>query len=63
MNPKEKEIIKNLCDYDMNVSQVSRVMGLHRNTVMWHIEVIKRKTKLDPMRFYDLVKLREMVKE
>lgn len=61
MTDKEKQIILHLCEYDMNVSQVSRAIGLHRNSVMWHIEKIKQRTKLDPLRFYDLVKLREMV--
>lgn len=61
MTDKEKEVILQMCEYDMNVSQVSRVMGLHWNTVMWHIEKIKQRTKLDPLRFYDLVKLREMI--
>ena len=63
MTDKEKEIILRMCEYDMNVSQVSRVMGLHRNSVEWHIGVIKRKTKLDALRFYDLVKLREMASD
>lgn len=59
MNGIEQEIIKYMCEYDMNISQVARVMHYHRNTVVYNLERIKRKTGLDPVRFNDLVKLRE----
>jgi len=55
----EQEIIKNMCEYDMNMSQVARIMHCHRNTLMYNLEKIKRKTGLDPVRFNDLVKLRD----
>ena len=63
MTNKEKEVILQMCECDMNVSEVAREMYSHRNTIVYHLEKIKQRTKLDPLRFYDLVKLREMVKE
>lgn len=60
MNDKDREMIKNLCECNMNVSQVARVMYCHRNTITYHIEKIRKETNLDPLRFDDLVKLREM---
>lgn len=63
MNDKDKEVIKNLCDCNMNVTQTARVMFVHRNTVVYHIEKIREETNLDALRFYDLVKLREMVSD
>ena len=61
MNNKEKEVIRNLCDCNMNVSQTARVMHCHRNTVEYYMEKIRKSTGLEPLRFYDLVKLRELV--
>lgn len=61
MSDKEKAVILQMCEYDMNVSKVARVMYVHRNTVVYHIEKIREETNLGPMRFNDLVKLREMV--
>lgn len=61
MNDKEKAVIKNLCDCNMNISQTARVMHCHRNTIVYYIDKIMEQTKLDPLRFNDLVKLREMV--
>jgi carbohydrate diacid regulator len=61
MTNKEKEVILQMCKCDMNVSEVAREMYSHRNTIVYHLEKIKQRTKLDPLRFYDLVKLREMV--
>lgn len=61
MNASEKELIEKMRECDMNVTKVAKAMYMHRNTVMYHIGKIKKKTKLAPMRFYDLVKLWEVV--
>lgn len=63
MDAKEKELIEKMCECDMNVTKVAKAMYMHRNTVTYHIAKIRKKTGLDPMRFYDLVKLREMINE
>lgn len=63
ISAKEKEIIEKICECDMNVSLVAKVMYMHRNTVAYHMGKIKEKTGLDPMRFNDLVELRKMVEK
>lgn len=62
LTDREKEIILALAESDMSVSQVSRVVYYHRNTLEYHFVKIKRKTGLNPKRFYDLVKLVDMAK-
>lgn len=57
MTDKEKEIIKTLADCNMNVHKTARVMNYHRNTIIYHLLKIKNKTGLEPLNFYDLVKL------
>lgn len=57
----QAEIIRNMCELDMNVSAVAENVYLHRNTVIYHLRKITEQTGLNPMRFYDLVKLKEMV--
>ncbi len=61
MNDKEIEVIKSMCDCDMNVSRVARELHYHRNSIVYRIEQIKEKTGLNPSCFYDLVKLKDMI--
>lgn len=35
----------------------------HRNTVLYHLDKVKRQTGLDPRRFYDLVELVKIAQE
>lgn len=61
MNDREVSVILTLADCNMNVTDTSKVLYVHRNTVVYYIDKIKRKTGLNPTRFYDLCKLVEMV--
>ena len=61
ISEQDSELIRNMCELDMNVSAVAEVVYLHRNTVIYHLRKIAEKTGLNPMRFYDLVKLKKMV--
>lgn len=61
MTEQHKQIITALCKYNMCQSEVARRMNYHRNTLIYHIQKIKDQTGLDPLKFYDLVKLRTMV--
>ena len=56
------KIIIALADNKMNVSEVSRQLYMHRNTVAYHIERIKQITGKDPLDFYDLYNLLIYVK-
>ena len=58
----DKEIIVALAYCNMNESEVSRKLYMHRNTVVYHVDRVKRLTGLDPMNFFDLHKLVTMVK-
>ena len=61
LDVKSRETIRMMADYDMNVTEISRRCNFHRNTIEYRIEQIRKKTGLDPKRFYDLIKLVEMV--
>lgn len=63
MNDKDIEIIRAMAEFDMNVSEVSKELFMHRNTVIYHISKIKKETGLDPQKFFDLVGLINMEKE
>ncbi len=63
MDKRDAKIVIALADNNMNVSKVSRVVFMHRNSLAYHIGKIKRTTGLDPLNFYDLVELVRMAKE
>lgn len=54
-------VIRSMADNDMVVSFVADSLHYHRQNIKYHINQIRKKTGLDPKRFYDLVKLVEMV--
>ena len=62
MDERDVKIILALADNRMNVSSVAVALFMHRNTVVYHIEKIKRITGLDPTDFHDLCKLVQMVR-
>ena len=51
------KIILALAENKMNVSEVSRQLYMHRNTVVYQIGRIKQLTGKDPLNFYDLYDL------
>ena len=57
------KIILALADNKMNVSEVSRQLYMHRNTVAYHINRIRQITGKDPLNFYDLYGLVLRAKE
>lgn len=63
MKPEEIEIIKAMADNDLSTTNASRELHRHRNTVIYWIEKMKKDTGLDCRKFYDLVKLLEMVEQ
>lgn len=56
----DAHIIKAMADFNMNVSRAACSLYMHRNTVVYHLDKVKRQTGLDPRRFYDLVELAKM---
>lgn len=57
MTPLDKEIIKGMADNNMNMNAVAKNLYVHRNTVEYHIEKVKRETGLNARKFYDLAEL------
>lgn len=63
MKPEEIEIIKAMAKCDLSTTNASRELHRHRNTVIYWIDKMKKDTGLDCRKFYDLVKLLEMVEK
>ena len=61
LNDTEKTIIREYANQNMNITATARKLNYHRNTIVYHIEAVSRKTMLDPMNFRDLVKLIRMI--
>lgn len=52
-----------MCEHDMNITEVSRIMYMHRNSIEYHIRKMQRKYHLSPRKFYDLVELKRIADE
>ena len=63
MNEMDVLVILGLAEHDMNLSKAAKLLFVHRNTMVYHINRVKRITGLNPMKFYDLCKLVKMAKE
>ena len=57
MNELEREVVLALADNRMNFTDAAMEMHKHRNSLIYHIKKIKRKTGLDARDFHDLCKL------
>lgn len=55
------EVIRGLADNRMNVTFTAEALHLHRNTVLFRINRVRKKTNIDPMDFYGLCKLLMLV--
>ena len=63
MNKEDAHIVVAMANHNMNATDVARAIFVHRNTVLYHLDKVKRQTGLDPRRFYDLVELVKMAQE
>ena len=63
MKNRHKEVVLALAENGMKPTQAAEAMFSHRNTVLYYIKQIKEETGLDPLKFYDLCKLVEIVRE
>lgn len=59
----DKKVIIAMAHNRMNLTDAGNALFLHRNTVIYHIEKIKKMTGLDARDFHDLCKLYAMVNE
>lgn len=63
MTKQDARIVAAMADCNLRPSEVARREYMHRNTVLYHLDKVKRETGLDAQNFYDLIKLVDMVKE
>ena len=57
MTQLEAQIILLLAENNLDVSPISRILYMHRNSVMYHIRAIRKKTGKNPQDFYDMCEL------
>ena len=62
MDNLDREIILAFAEHSMGITATAKELYMHINTVVYHLEKIRKNTGLNPRRFYDLVKLVEMAK-
>lgn len=63
MTKQQAEIIVALAGNDMKISITADELYMHRNTITYHLERVKKETGKDPMNFYDLIELVETAKK
>lgn len=61
LDDRKREIIRCFAECDMRITATAEQLHFHRNTVVYHLEQIYKKTGLDPEKFYDLIRLLEIV--
>lgn len=59
MKETDKLLLRAFAAHDMNATSTADALYMHRNSVLYRLGVIKRRTGLDPRKFYDLIKLLE----
>lgn len=57
MTQLEAKIIMLLAEHNLDVSPIARILYMHRNSVMYHIRMIRKKTGKNPQDFYDICEL------
>ena len=57
------ETILAFAENNMNIVKAAKKMYVHRNTIVYRIDKIRKETGLNAKSFYDLVKLVKMVEE
>lgn len=60
LTEKQCEVIDALAFASLSIAEASRILGVHRNTTFNNIRLIRKKTGLDPMDFFDLQELYKM---
>ncbi len=63
LNDYQRDVIIAFAENDMITEKTAKVMVYSRNTVDYHLKNIKKKTGLNPMCFFDLIRLYAMATE
>ena len=63
MTNTQAQVIKMLAKNNINAAATAREMFMHRNTIDYHIRMVYRNTGLNPLVFYDMIKLLPLAEE
>lgn len=55
--------IRLLADRDINIAKTATELFMHRNTLVYRLDMITLKTGLDPRKFWELVELLRIIEE
>lgn len=62
MNELDRDILITLVESGMNQSEVARRLHVHRNTVSYRLNKMRKTTGLNPLNVYDLIELIKRMK-
>lgn len=57
-----RNVIFAMSNANMNISEAAKLMYMHRNSIVYNIEMITKRTGKNPINFYDLIQLVELAK-
>ena len=59
MTEQEIKIIMALARNRLSTARAANDLNYHRNTIFYHVKKIREKTGLDPLDFFDMMKLHQ----
>lgn len=62
MDELDRDILITLVESGMNQSEVARRLCVHRNTVVYRLNKMRKTTGLNPLNVYDLIELIKRMK-
>lgn len=62
MDELDRDILITLVESGMNQSEVARRLHVHRNTVVYRLNKMRKTTGLNPLNVYDLIELIRRIK-
>ena len=63
LTDQEARIILAYADANMNCGDAANALSYHRNTIVYHLTQIHKRTGQNPQSFYDLVSLTSTARE
>ena len=61
LTEQKKQILRSYAENSMNVQAVARELHYHPHTIDYHMAHIRKLTGLNPVNFYDLARLLEII--
>ena len=58
LSEEELQMVNRFFEKDLNISETARELYLHRNTLVYHLEKLQKKTGLDIRHFDDAMRLK-----